>query len=145
MKLQQRFTFQKKFISEKIEREMGTMLNESFKGEYKGFKYYIQNGLCSPCAYIKIPKEHPLYKIDFCRINMYVHGGLTYSNEELFFQGKPLKGWFIGWGYCHSGDFMNIGGNIHEGKIHTLKDIKIDCTAAITDLINGDYEIYGEE
>lgn len=48
------------------------------------FEYGWGNG------YVLLPKNHPFYNIDYDNINVYVHGGLTYSN---LFKSKEFSKW----------------------------------------------------
>ncbi len=76
-------------------------------GKCYNFKYYIMNLGTHPTAYIEIPKEHKCYRKDYGDIDVYVHGGLTYSSEYLWISKQDkIKGWFIGWNYAHYGDYM---------------------------------------
>lgn len=76
-------------------------------GKYLGFTYYILNLGTHPTAYIKIPKTHKYYGIDYNDLDINVHGGLTYSKNKLIINFKELKGWFIGWDYAHYGDYVS--------------------------------------
>lgn len=85
------------------EMEYGTGKTEILAmGEISGFEYFVISYGTHPCCYIKIPEEHEYYKKDYDDIDIYCHGGLTYSKESLL---DFEKGWFIGWDYAHLGDY----------------------------------------
>lgn len=75
------------------------------RGEYKGFNFVIVSYGTHPCAYVEIPKNHPLYETDYGYIDIDCHGGLTYDGDLLFVDDS-LKGWYIGWDYAHAGDYV---------------------------------------
>lgn len=86
-----------------IEKKIEILYNDT----YKGFEFYIMNLGTHPTAYIKIPNTHKYYGKHYDDINLYVHGGLTYSDDYLYLnEHKKIKGWFIGWDYAHYGDFV---------------------------------------
>ncbi len=75
-------------------------------GNYLGYDYYILNLGTHPTAYVDIPKEHKYYKKQYDKIDINVHGGVTYSNNTLTIGNNDVKnGWFIGWDYAHYGDY----------------------------------------
>lgn len=76
------------------------------EGTCFGYKYYILNLGTHPTAYVKIPKKHPYFGKNYNLIDIYVHGGLTYSDFKLWISEVDVKkGWFIGWDYAHLGDY----------------------------------------
>lgn len=91
--------------------------------KYKGYTYYILNLGTHPTAYIEIPKGHILHGMNYIEIykkDYYidVHGGLTYSDNELM--GIKTESWFIGWDYAHAGDYMGYYESFSKYNIHTL-------------------------
>ena len=72
------------------------------RGTYKGLDYYVLNLGAHPCAYIDVT-DTSLHDIEYEKIDIVVHGGLTYSRSSLATVDKT--GWFIGWDYNHYGDF----------------------------------------
>ena len=71
-----------------------------------GLLYYIMNLGTHPTAYVKIPENHRYYKKDMNKIDIYVHGGITYSRNYLFLENnQKIEGWFVGWDYIHYGDY----------------------------------------
>ena len=88
-----------------------------------GLLYYIMNLGTHPTAYVKIPENHKYYKKDMEKIDIYVHGGITYSNDYLYIENnQKIEGWFIGWDYIHYGDYAG-----YEEKIATIYE-KIEKT-----------------
>ena len=74
-----------------------------------GLLYYILSLGSHPVAYINIPKNHKYYKKEYDEINIDVHGGLTYSSNNLYIsETKKIEGWFIGWDYAHYGDYTGF-------------------------------------
>lgn len=78
-------------------------------GKYLGYEYFIMSFGVFPAAYVKIPKKHPYFGKNYNLMDIYVHGGLTYSNSKLWISKVDVKsGWFIGWDYAHLGDFCGF-------------------------------------
>lgn len=73
-------------------------------GVYNGYRYYIRDGLCSPCAYIGIPFGHKLFQKDYDKIKIDCHCGLTFSGELRNNDNKAMEEFAIGWDYGHLGD-----------------------------------------
>ena len=90
-------------------------------GYFHGFFYYILNLGTHPTAYIRIPEKHSCYEKEYDEIDIDVHGGLTFSDYELYTENNTeLEGWFIGWDYMHYGD--NIG-TLDNGYKWTTEEI----------------------
>jgi len=83
------------------------------RGEYKGFNFVIVSYGTHPCAYVEIPKSHPLYETDYDCIDIDCHGGLTFDGDLLFVDDS-LKGWYIGWDYAHPGDYVGYMLGVYE-------------------------------
>lgn len=113
-----------------------------YQGEYKGYKFYILNLGTHPTAYIEIPKDNNLFKKNYDSIDLYVHGGLTYSDSVLFIsENEKAEGeWFIGWDYAHWNDYMpyydemNFNSRHNNFKKWTTEEIKQECENAIDEL-----------
>lgn len=74
-----------------------------------GLLYYIVNLGIYPTAYIKIPKNNKFYGKGAEEIDINVHGGITYSSKSLYINDRnEIEGWFIGWDYGHSGDYLGF-------------------------------------
>lgn len=90
-------------------------------GNYLGYDYYILNLGTHPTAYVDIPKEHKYYKKQYDKIDINVHGGVTYSNNTLTIGNNDVKnGWFIGWDYAHYGDYY---GYYNCSKTNSFKEL----------------------
>lgn len=78
---------------------VGTVLKDFYE---EGVRVLVVRGPASLCAYIGIPKNHPL--AGFCSddIPLSCHGGLTYSGEGI--KGSPGGHYWYGWDYAHLGD-----------------------------------------
>jgi hypothetical protein len=89
-------------------------INEIIKseGDYHDWTYSAKNGLevecCirrntsqALCGYVVLTSDNKLYGLDYdklySKINVHVHGGLTYSDEG-------DGGWIIGFDCAHAGD-----------------------------------------
>lgn len=114
------------------------------KDKYKNYNYYVLNLGTHPTAYIEIPKENKLYRKSYDEIyeigcDIDVHGGLTYSDNELM--GVKSKNWFIGWDYAHIGDYCGYEEYMPEsvrtyGKKWTTEEIIEECKNAIDQIIS---------
>ena len=114
------------------------------KCKYKNYNYYVLNLGTHPTAYIEIPKENKLYRKSYDEIykigcDIDVHGGLTYSNNELM--GVKSENWFIGWDYAHCGDYCGYEECMPEsirtyGKKWTTEEIIEECKNAIDQIID---------
>ena len=80
-------------------------------GQCFGFNYYIISYGSHPCCYIEIPNFHKLYNKNYWDIEdeIEVHGGLTYSRNELYGVDNTGIKWFIGWDYGHAFDYQLLG------------------------------------
>ena len=86
-------------------------------GEHRGVKFYVCNINGShPTAYIRIPKNKPLWSVDYFECDEYikVHCGFTYARDNLAGVENNDRSWFIGWDYGHHGDY--IGYYAHNPK-----------------------------
>lgn len=70
-----------------------------------GLRFVVLRGPGSCCAYIGVPKTHPLAGMSYDDLPVECHGGLTYGSA-----GGPTDAlkeaglhWY-GWDYAHSGD-----------------------------------------
>ncbi len=114
------------------------------KDKYKNYNYYVLNLGTHPTAYIEIPKENKLYRKSYDEIykigcDIDVHGGLTYSDNELM--GVKSENWFIGWDYAHCGDYCGYEEYMSEsirtyGKKWTTEEIIEECKNAIDQIID---------
>lgn len=80
-------------------------------GLYKGIEYLIISYGMHPCAYIKVPRDHKYYGVDYNKVPLYVHGGLTYGDNLSYLNDdiEPIinnSDYWLGWDYAHEGDFV---------------------------------------
>jgi len=114
-------------------------------GDIDRFTYYVLSLGTHPCAYVKIPKNHPLFGVKYdSKIAQTVdcHCGLTYAGSTLIIsQFETLSGWFIGWDYAHCFDFMGYSldprfSDLHnnDDKKWTTEEIVAECKKVIEQL-----------
>lgn len=53
------------------------------EGYVHGYHYCIVSFGSHPCAYVEIPKDHPCYGLNYEKIKVNCHGGLTYSEKGI--------------------------------------------------------------
>ena len=110
--------------------------------EYKGYRYFVLNLGTHPTAYIEIPEGHKLFGKNYNEIydmgyDIDVHGGLTYSDDNLMC--VKSKSWFIGWDYAHCDDytgyyeedFLKHLSEMRKLKKWTTEEIIEECKRAI--------------
>ncbi len=115
-------------------------LEALYQDNYKGFNYFIISYGTHPCAYVELPKDHPLYGISYIDIedmyNINVHGGLTYSTDSFLLLDNT---WIIGWDYSHCYDYSTYSRDCsflkHELKMWTTEEMIDDCISVIDQLI----------
>ena len=80
------------------------MIYKEKEFDYKGYKcvvLFLHMGY--RCGYVSIPKQSKLYGKNYDDIDVYCHGGLTYSKDYL--NGIPEQDlWWIGFDCGHYGD-----------------------------------------
>lgn len=87
---------------------------------YKGFRFKIVSHGTHPCAYIEIPYSHQIHKVNYSKIDIQCHGGLTYSGFDKY------RSWWIGWDYAHAFDYVgswNFQDNEEKLKQWTVREI----------------------
>lgn len=89
------------------------------------------------CGYVRVPKDHPWYEIDYsgrhphcCEASpeslITVHGGLTYSGR---LSVEP-EGWWFGFDCAHLGDYVAYGVPgvpDREGHHWTIEEVESAC------------------
>lgn len=102
-------------------------------GKKHGYYWVILTiGTC-PTAYIGINTKHPFYGKDCDDIeNVYVHGGLNYSDDHL--HCNPFKGdiWWLGWDYGHHDDYQDYG---------DYQELGIERLKLLTTIMGGSHKI----
>ena len=99
--------------------------------KYKNIRYIIYDNGSHPTAYIGIGTKHKLAGVHYDRIDIDVHGGLTYS---AYSGGYFLpKGYYwLGWDYAHFGDYKAYDPKGSLGtKKWTYKEILTEALKAI--------------
>jgi hypothetical protein len=66
--------------------------------DYKGYPCVVLRRSIHLCGYVGLPKGHKYYGKDYRKIDVDVHGGLTYAEDDNGF-------WVIGFDCAHSGDY----------------------------------------
>ena len=102
------------------------MTYEAFKSKYvifednhRGYDFLIQKPFETHyCGYVKIPKNHKYHDKDYDKIDIKIHGDLSFGEyiEE---------DWWIGWDYNH---------DLPGEKDLVLIDIIKDCCSVIMQL-----------
>lgn len=117
------------------------------EGDFFEWTYTAKNGLevdcfirrnnsLAFCGYVVITSDNKLFGLDYdsiySKVNISVHGGLTYSDE-----GEG--GWIIGFDCSHSGDlcpsFLQYG-RILDGDIYRTKEFVISECESLADSIS---------
>lgn len=114
-------------------------------GTYKGYEFRIMNLGTHPTAYVNIPSFHPCFLKTYnelydSSIDINVHGGLTFSSNQIGTESGVLTGWWLGWDYAHYGDYlgyeMMFPEELHTNdKKWTTKEIFKDVKSVIEQLI----------
>ena len=114
-----------------------------YHGFYKDYEFYILNLGTHPTAYVNVCNNRLLNGKSYNNIDIDVHGGLTYSENELYINDEKEKvnGWFIGWDYSHCYDYVDYEINMPEnimsnGKKWTTEEIFEDVKSVIEQCIN---------
>lgn len=107
------------------------------RGKHSGYEFFIVWCSSHPNAYIKIPEGHPFYKKDYTNIDdkCIVYGGFTFSGEDLDKRYGLPEGWYLGWDYAHSTDFINLPGYFIGGFKCAIKNIETVCKKVIDNII----------
>ena len=125
-------------------------------GTYKDYDYMVLNTRGTHfCAYVRLPKYHPFYKLPYEDIDLDCHGGLTFGEMTdfenvrvqeweshflgFFWSGhwveeKVKKGYWIGWDYAHDGDFCPAFPEL-GGKEWTADEVALKAKLVIEELI----------
>jgi hypothetical protein len=77
------------------------------KGEHMGYEWQvIHNGNGYRCGYVRVPAGHPWHGMSEDEIDCKVHGGLTFSANDLpcAQADKPEDGYWLGFDCCHCWD-----------------------------------------
>ncbi len=88
-------------------------------GEYHGYEYAIVSQGFYPCAYVRLPKRHNYYGLDYDDIPIDCHCGLTYAGSCLSVLPEH-SGWWIGWDYGHCCDYAGYMENPEWSNIDII-------------------------
>lgn len=82
----------------------------SFESEFEvdGFACVMRTGPMGTInGYLAVEFDHPWFAVDYMKIDVSVHGGLTYSASRLPGRGKAEDGrWWVGFDTGHFGDVV---------------------------------------
>ncbi len=71
---------------------------------HKGYKCSIKRNMSGAlCGYVDLPKDHPWYELGYDDIEIDVHGGLTYAQNNVSEQGE--ESYTIGFDCSHAFDY----------------------------------------
>lgn len=110
-------------------------------GLYKNYYFVIVSYGVHPCAYVRVPKNHPFYKRDYNELDITCHGGLTFGDDlKHVIPNDESDAWYVGWDYAHVGDYEILSNipnfSFIEGKQWTTEEIYEDVKRVIDQLIN---------
>lgn len=95
--------------------EVGRIVFDKFQD---GIRFIVLRGPASWCAYVGIPKDHPLAGFDYDDLmGVSAHGGLTYAGNGI--EGVPEGYYWYGWDYAHSWDV-----SIYDHEYNKTRDAK---------------------
>lgn len=109
------------------------------EGKYKGYQFYILSFGSHPTAYVEIPIESFLFGKGYNKIDIEVHGGLTFADSSLI--GNKKNSWFIGWDYAHCTDYIGYDIDFEfnrSAKKWTTEEIFEDVVSVIEQIIKID-------
>jgi hypothetical protein len=110
---------------------VGTIFIDRFD---EGLRFVVLRGRCSLCAYVGIPKDHPLAGHSYEDLPVQAHGGLTFAGNDI--KGMPSDMFWYGWDYSHCYDFSfyDKDGDYNEKAKHwTPDDVAEDSWSALYD------------
>ena len=113
------------------------------KGSYKGYQYVIMNYGHHPCCYVALEKGDRYYEVEYEDIELDCHGGTTYSNYGLIYEGcnpkkivLPEEFWVIGWDYRHTWDYNALFNEVEVGEPPFLNKCKKWTTQDMLDEVH---------
>ena len=112
-----------------------------YEGDYNGYHFVIVSYGTHPCAYVEIPKDNKLYKIDYSDESLWdisVHGGFTFG-DDLLHLGFEENRYFLGWDYAHCGDYAGydiLFSFSGDDKKWSTEEIYEEVKSVIDQLIN---------
>lgn len=109
------------------------------RGEFCGFEWIVtHNDMGYRCGYVKLPPNHPWFNMEMERIDVSIHGGITFAEKDVpCGKGGPDDGYWIGFDCAHFGDLpdpeLPNGGNIpllppiSYGTVKSQKYAESEC------------------
>ena len=108
-------------------------------GQKDGYPYAI---VAQPmgflCGYVAVDEDHPLFGCDYSEENnkynkspeelIDVHGGVTFSGDDLIDVSHKEKHWWFGFDCGHAGDGMaGYLSGISDGPMRSQEYVKKEC------------------
>lgn len=104
------------------------------------------------CGYFAIPKFHELYQVEYTRIGIRVHCGLTYGRSGSEYVGHPDDGrWWLGFDCAHAEDlspgFAEMAPSVYSSSCiyRNVEYVKKQIMRAVDQVIRREYEICDDE
>lgn len=100
-----------------------------------GLRFLVMRGPASLCAYLGVPKSHPLAGHSYDDVTINCHGGLTFASEGGF-KTFPSEWFWYGWDYSHLDDacFYDLRYEKDSGDHKwTVEEVEGDSWGAICD------------
>lgn len=115
-----------------------------FEWEIYGMPCFVKrNNFGSWCGYVGLSKDHPLYGISYddvyAKVDIDVHGGLTYSDFWDLKKSESGEIYWVGFDCCHSNDFspgIKIFGILNSDNYRTMEYTKDETENLAVQLLN---------
>ena len=125
-----------KTFEELAEDAAGTIYVDAYENDVR---YLIMRGGASLCAYLGVPKDHPLWGFDYESLPLSVSGGLTFAGEGTTKNLWPESWYWYGWDYAHCDDksFYDLDRRFkpfkEDLKAWTVEDVQKEIWSATYD------------
>jgi len=119
--------------------EIGRVVYDKFD---EGLRFIVMRGPASWCAYVGVPKDHPLAGFSYDDLpSVEAHGGLTFASEGNSKGSWPQGYYWYGWDYAHAGDVsvydhdikIRVSGPNPDYKDWTVAEVVKDSWDALYD------------
>lgn len=112
------------------------------EGEHHGYEWLVvNNGRGYRCGYVRVPKGHPWYGVDYDNVRTAgdgwpsVHGGLTFAEHDVpCDKGGPDDGYWLGFDCAHCFDAPDPAlpsdhnfTNYAHGEVRTQEYVEAEC------------------
>lgn len=81
------------------------------------------------CGYVAISKGSPYYEVDYHKIDIICHGGLTFSDYDLSLSQNQNDTWWLGFDCAHYHDLIDVAAGDAYYKDNqewkTLKEVSL--------------------